>query len=325
MTIMGIAENLVSDVLFLLIAVALGWMVFIITRRVRLLKFFGISKSRRIVIYLSNLRVKPKGAIGIDGKERSYQGSAACFAEMQVANRFRDLFNYLLPTLSDESNLLSRLLISDVRVHIQRSPLNQGQLERSSSFVALGSRAYNIASSFIETELHSQVRLQLGNVSLSTPDESAPWLQPSYLPPSFKDSEPEDEATPTLTPVSASGASIDVDAFGFFENAVLGSASTIDLDPDTDSEKQPPAVLMKDVPPITDKTCSFVERIVDHEADRSIFYVAGISELGTAGAAYFLMTEWERLHKKYGDSTSFVVMLRIEPTNFKRWSIVFEK
>jgi len=118
MTLAGITENLVSDVIFLLIAIGLGRMVFVLTRRAKLLKFFGIASSRRITIYLSNLRVTPGGAIGINDRRLSYQGSAAAFGEMLIANRFRDLFNYLIPSLSETPGILSKLLISDVQVNL---------------------------------------------------------------------------------------------------------------------------------------------------------------------------------------------------------------
>jgi hypothetical protein len=59
--------------------------------------FFGIGNAHRITIYISNLRINAGGAVGIDGKELSYQGLTAAFGEMSQANRFRDLFNHLLP------------------------------------------------------------------------------------------------------------------------------------------------------------------------------------------------------------------------------------
>lgn len=244
-----IIVNVLSDFLFLLIIVALGWILFVFTRRTQLLKFYGIDTSRRIVIYLSNLRVMSGGAIGIDDQPRSYQGSAAAFGEMLVANRFRDLFNYLLPSLSDKPGVLSKLLVSDVQVQLLPSPLNQGQLEHSSSFVSLGSPAYNATSGFIERELHSRAR--------------------------------------------------------FHQDGV--------------------AMMVEDVPPITDTTYGFVERIVDHEQRRRVFYAAGLSELATTGAAHFLVTEWARLYRKYGSDNAFVVMLRFDPMDFRRWSIVFER
>ena len=96
-----------------------------------------------------------------------------------------------------------------------------------------------------------------------------------------------------------------------------------DLHPDRAQAQS--AILVGGIPPITDASFGFVERLVDSEGKKNIFYAAGLSELGTAGAAHFLATEWARLHRKYGDSISFVVMLRIEPADFRRWSIVFER
>lgn len=245
----SIGVNVLSDFVFLLIIIALGWMVVALTRRTQLLKFFGINASRRIVVYLANLRVKQFGAIGIDGRQRSYQGSAMPFGEMLIANRFRDLFNYLIPSLSDRPGILSKILISDVQVQLSTSPLNHGKLEPSASFITFGSPAYNAASGFVETELHSQARFNKDYSEIS----------------------------------------------------------------------------VANVPPITEVTHGFVERIVDHDKKRSIFYGASLGELGTVGAAHFLATEWARLHRKYGHDTAFLVMLRFEPTDYRRWSIVFER
>ena len=245
----SIGVNVLSDFVFLLFIIALGWVVLALTRRTQLLKFFGIDASRRIVVYLANLRVERFGAIGIDGRQRSYQGSAVPFREMLVANRFRDLFNYLLPSLSDRPGMLSKILISDVQVQLLTSPLSQEQLEPSASFITLGSPAYNAASGFVETELQSQARFN-------------------------------------------------------------GDYSEISV---------------ANVPPITDVTYGFVERIVDHDKKRAVFYAASLGELGTVGGAHFLATVWARLHRKYGNDTPFLVMLRFEPTDYRRWSIVFER
>ena len=245
----SILANLISDFLFLLIVIIIGWIFYALTQRSKVLKFFGIDGSRRIAVYLSNLRVQRGGSIGVDGRPRAYQGTAIAFGEMLAANRFREVFNYILPSLSDKPGILSKLLISDIQLQFAPSPLTLGELEHSCSFISLGSPKYNVASGFIETALHSRARFQ--------------------------------------------------------EDAL--------------------AILVGDVPPVTDATYGFVERIVDKENARCIFYAAGLSELGTVGATYFLATQWERLHRKYGDSTNFVVMLRFAPEDFRHCSIVFER
>jgi len=74
---------------------------------------------------------------------------------------------------------------------------------------------------------------------------------------------------------------------------------------------------------MTDPTYGFVECIFDHEKNRKIFYAAGISELATAGAANYLATEWRKLQQKHGNVTSFLVVLKIEPTDYKHWTVVF--
>jgi hypothetical protein len=314
MTLAGIAENLVADVIFLLIPIGLGLIVFFLTRRAKLLKFFGIASSRRIAIYLSNLRVTPGGAIGINGRRLSYQGSAAAFGEMLIANRFRDLFNYLIPSLSEAPSILSKLLISDVQVELLSSPLDYRQIERSSSLVALGGPAYNLAADFIEAKLHSQARFRFGQATASKEDLTT--------------GSSDDESSPTSTVVTSTSSSTVRSTVGSPSTSVPSSVTCLPMEePDShpDPTQAQSAILVEGIPPITDTTFGFVERLVDPEQERSVFYAAGLSELGTVGAAHFLATEWARLYRKYGNSTSFVVMLRIEPADFRRWTIVFER
>lgn len=289
----GIVENIISDFLSLLIPVVLGSVFLVITRRTKLLEFFGARKSRRMVIYLSNLRIVRGGAVGIDNRRRSYQGAATTFLEMAVANRFRDVFNYPIPSLSDKPGLLSKLLISDVQVQLIHSPLHEGELERSSPFITLGSPAYNIASSFVEKKLHSQAKFRLGRDCMQSEVESS------------------------------TGAGLD-----WLVGAHMGTSSTIVLEEagqDAELGDMSPAIMVEGVPPLTGETYGFVERVVDHEQDRFVFYAAGISEFATAGAANFLMTEWRRLQQKHPKDTPFLVVLRFETNDYKRWSIVFER
>jgi hypothetical protein len=316
MTLEGIAENIIADILCLVITVALSWAFFALTRRARLLRFFGVDKSRRIIVYLSNLRIVCGGAIGIDNQRRSYQGATAAFQEMLVANHFRDVFNYLLPSLSDKPNILSKLLISDVQVQLLHSPLSQEELERLSPFITLGSPAYNIASSFVEEKLRSQARFELGQASPQS--DAGP---PMRAIPTASDIGSED--SPTLILVSASGVALDWPL-----SAGPDNTSTVNLE-ESGSYAEPgevcSAILIEGVPPITDETYGFVERIIDHEQGRCVFYAAGISELATAGAAHFLATEWALLQRKYGNNIAFVVVLRFEAKDYRRCSIVFER
>jgi len=72
MSWIGIAENIISDILLIMATIFLSWLLLIITGRKRLLKFFGVDADRRLVVYLSNLRIIEGGAIGIDDRPRSY-------------------------------------------------------------------------------------------------------------------------------------------------------------------------------------------------------------------------------------------------------------
>lgn len=245
----NIIAGVIANVVFLLLVVAIGWVIFAVTRRRRLLRFFGILTSRRIIIYLSNLRIVPGGALGVDNRQRSYQGSAVTFGEMLVASRIRETFNYPVPSLSDRSGFLSKILISDVQVQIRPSPLNEGEIETSCSYITLGSPGYNITSKHAESTMHSRAHFQNDN-----------------------------------------------------QEMVVG-----------------------DAPADNDTTHGFVERIIDRDNGRAIFYAAGLSELATIGATHFLVQQWEQLRWRYGNDRPFTVMLRFDPADYRRWSIVFER
>ena len=56
MFLYDVLANMLADVCIVTVGLGLGWIWFRLTKRRRLLAFFGVSRSRRIVIYLSSLR-----------------------------------------------------------------------------------------------------------------------------------------------------------------------------------------------------------------------------------------------------------------------------
>lgn len=72
----------------------------------------------------------------------------------------------------------------------------------------------------------------------------------------------------------------------------------------------------RDMPDVKDPYCGFVERRVRSQGH--VFYAVGCSSMGSAGAAYYLATQWKKLSKEYDDDTDFLVRLRFDPEDFKR-------
>lgn len=64
--------NVASEFIALSLIVLVGWVLYYFTRRSPLLAFFNIKKPKRIVLYLSHLRIQPGGAIGIGNVPRSF-------------------------------------------------------------------------------------------------------------------------------------------------------------------------------------------------------------------------------------------------------------
>jgi len=295
----GIAENLLSDFIFIAITLLFGFCIFRLTKRKKLLNFFGINESRRVAVYLSELKIEQGDATGIDGEPYSYTGSAVAFGEMESANRFRDLFNYFLPSLSDVPNFLSKLLISDIQIQLHRSPANIEEIERSASFITFGSPVYNLASKFVENRLHSKAKFNTEKIVLLSSDSTANDMGILGLV-EVKNESPS--SIPSGTPIPES----------FFESASKSSQWI----------KQP-SITIAGIPPLNESTYGFVERIIDHENRRTAFYVAGISELATVGAANFLRTQWGKLQQEFGNDKNFLVMLKFEPSDYSKWTKIF--
>src|SRR6266511_4964608 len=151
----SIAQNLVAELLFLLILLALGWLLYRVTHRRPLLSFFGIRGSKRLVVYLSNLSIQRGGAVGVDGLPRSFGESALPAYEVDLIPWLQRLFNYVVPGTNEQPGFLKWLQLSDVAVEFVPSPFNEAEIERDSTVIAVGSPGYNRASSYVEDSLHS--------------------------------------------------------------------------------------------------------------------------------------------------------------------------
>lgn len=297
----GIVENLVADIIFIILIAIIGWLWISLTRRRSLQKFFGVSKSKRLIVYLSNLRVQTFGAIGISGRKMSYQGSTVAYGEMKAALVIRRLFSFLIPALEDLPEFMRRLLISDVHVDLSISPISRGELEARSSYLSLGSSAYNVASKDIE-DRYGKSKFRFGVLEKSELTQKPFAIRPTAF---STDAEPV---------VMGGGTTVSL------QGVPNGVESSID-----EVEKKQSAVIIESMPPFEDSRNAFVQRIVDRASNRSLFYIAGLSEHSTQGAANYLVYDWYRLYKKFKDDKSFIVVLLVDEVTPESWTVLFEK
>ncbi len=230
---------------------SVGWIVYFFTERRKLLRFFNIEDTKRLVIYLGNLRIIRGGSLGTDDLPRGYSGTTIVYNEQVTATKFKEQFNYLVPSLSESPSFLSKILFSDIKVISIPSPLTENEIEANCSIISFGSPGYNKVSEVIETYPETKVRF-------------------------------------------------------------INDNSAIQLD---------------NIPPLQDTLNGFIQRLVmtNDGSTRSIFYVAGLSEHGTIGAANYLINNWKRLQNKYGNNTSFNIVIRFPTSNFENYTIVSER
>lgn len=247
----NIIGGLISDLIFLILIIIIGWIIYFLTERRQLLSFFNIKETKRLVIYLGNLRITKYGSLGTDDKPRSYQGGAVVYKEQVTAAKYKERFNYLVPSISESPRFLSKILFSDIKVTSFPSPLTENEIEANCSIISFGSPGYNKVSEVIEEYPESKIGFVNDNTEIR----------------------------------------------------------------------------LNDIPSLNDPLNGFIQRLVlsSKGSKRSVFYVAGLSEHGTIGAANYLIDNWRQLRSRYGDNTSFVVIIRFSTSNFENYTIVSER
>lgn len=247
----NIIGGLISDFIFFILILGIGWAIYFFTERQKLLSFFNIKDTKKLVIYLGNLRIIEGGSLGIDNQPRKYCGTTIVFNEQVTATKYKEHFNYLVPSISESPTFLSKILFSDIKVASLPSPLTENDIEANCSIISFGSPGYNKVSEVIEDYPETKVRF-------------------------------------------------------------INDNSAIEID---------------NIPPMDDIANGFIQRLVttNDGSTRSIFYVAGLSEYGTIGAANYLINNWKHLRKKYGDNKSFCVVVRFPNANFDNFTIVSER
>jgi hypothetical protein len=166
-------QNIGSEFLALGILLVLGWLVYQLKSRGPRLSFFGIKKTKKLFVYLSRLRIQSGGALGIDGKRRSFGESAIPAYEAELMPALQRLFNYVVPGMEALPGYLNRLLLSDVDVAVLPSPLDVSEIEGDWTFIAVGSPGYNLASAYVEDSLHSIGRFTNDMSAVTVPGASA--------------------------------------------------------------------------------------------------------------------------------------------------------
>jgi hypothetical protein len=163
MSILGIFENIVADVLLIFLGIVGAWAWTRLTHRRRLQDFFNVSNVKRLLIYISRINVKAFGAIGVDRYKMSYEGVSVDYQEMKVGNQIKELFSFFIPKLAEASKSIGSLLLSDINVQVLVSPENESEIDRQAPIITLGSPALNKVSFFVEKQ-QNIVKFKIGKL-----------------------------------------------------------------------------------------------------------------------------------------------------------------
>lgn len=149
-------QNVASEFITIFILVFMGWVIYHFTKRSRLLTFFNIKKSKRLVIYLSNLLIEEGGSRGFDGQPRRFNESAIPLYEVELIPRLQRLFNFIIPGMEGQRGLISKLSFSDVSIEILASPMSRDEVDKTTTFITVGSPGLNVASNEVQDSYAAQ-------------------------------------------------------------------------------------------------------------------------------------------------------------------------
>jgi len=134
----GVLANIITA--FLTLTIALLWFVFVGRRK--LLRFFGIQKTKQLRIYTGHIKQEgiPLGVVG--------------FEEISEAKNLERLFRSTVP---GQSGLFRFLQLTDIDVEVLPARQNDATVSLGQSVISLGLRTSNHASLLIERELKCPV------------------------------------------------------------------------------------------------------------------------------------------------------------------------
>lgn len=164
-------QNVASDFISIIILIFAGTLAYRLSRRRRLLSFFGCTRNRKIRLYLSNLNIKFGGAMDSSGVPRSYEGSSTPGYELVFIPAMYNLFLAPVPGLSSQPGWWKYLALREVEIVTTPSPGSVQDIDSTATIITVGSVGYNTVSGEVERTFTPSVHLDPGG-SIISPDRT---------------------------------------------------------------------------------------------------------------------------------------------------------
>ncbi len=159
--------NILSNIATIAIVALPGGAWYMLSRRRKLLAFFGLRRPRRVFVYTSRLDVPCGGSLGIDRSPRSFAGIATPDYEVKLIANINGFFgSFTLRFLRWRTAPLLRW--ADIEVQTLVSPASKEEIRRDGTVITIGSPAYNAVSQAVEDDFDAPVRFVKDNLELAT-------------------------------------------------------------------------------------------------------------------------------------------------------------
>lgn len=242
-------QNVSSEFIALFLLVLIGYFIYQMTGRRKLLSFFHVGQDKRFIVYLSSVNVTAGGSVGVEGNPLSFAGPTFALTEVYLIGLIQRLFNYITPGVDSLPGIFKSILISDVTVDFLPSPPLTTAIDTHAPFLTLGSPGYNSASKRMQEDYNSLAKFDTNNAD----------------------------------------------------------------------------IIVNNLGKLSDTRIGFLVRAQNNSTGQIAYYAAGPANIGTTGAAIFLIKNWRNLQKKFGNDTPFVILLRFMSDDPRQVEVVAEK
>jgi hypothetical protein len=152
-------QNAASSLITVAVLTIVGTVVYRLSRRRRLLGFFGCLRTHKVNLYLSNLDIVYGGAVDPEGLPRAYRGPSTPGYELPFIPAMYNLFMAPVPGLSSQPGIWKYLATRDLEIVISPAPRSAVDIDDEGTIVSVGSVGYNTVSREIESNFNPLARL----------------------------------------------------------------------------------------------------------------------------------------------------------------------
>lgn len=150
----------------------ISFIIFRFSKQRKLYNFLKPDKEKKqTLVYLSSLLIPRGGAVGFDGRPRSYQGITIPTEELSISSRLVnalaiDVFEYIPPIV--RKKLQEKFaFFRPLAINVTASPMQEQEIDFSTrSIITVGSQGYNVVTNYVVSHNLCQAQISHNGMAI---------------------------------------------------------------------------------------------------------------------------------------------------------------